>query len=428
MDSLVKRSNGYGAYGSSKPQMSYHRQSTESVTTVVTEINRMTINDKPYYGGGGVQKQACKVEAFDEHDKAYNGTLAVKKHDEYEEEEEYGQVVDADYGAHYGNAGAAVKKQGYSYQQEAYGETGAAGYGGAAMKKQGYNYTKEACGESDAGYGAHHGGAGAAVQTYAYNQQALYGGSIGAAVQQPAYKQKGAASKTNGSRQKVYGYGEAVNTAGAGYGAHHGVVGAGAGQQHGYHQKDAYGTGYGAVAVVGKEKNGYQYQEAYGGTDAGGYGGAHYGGGGAVQQHGYGGVTAGGKVKQSGYQYQEAAYGGTDAGGYGAHYGGGAAAAIQKHGYRKDVYESETESEDDESDCEEAFPPRGGRMQGGVQVQHGYGADNLGGVRRYESYESREEHGDGRRYESYKSTVQYNGGGHATCSPIKNRHLLGYGA
>uniref|UniRef100_A0A804QWR2 Pro-resilin n=1 Tax=Zea mays TaxID=4577 RepID=A0A804QWR2_MAIZE len=371
MDSLVKRSNGYGAYGSSKPQMSYHRQSTESVTTVVTEINRMTINDKPYYGGGGVQKQACKVEAFDEHDKAYNGTLAVKKHDEYEEEEEYGQVVDADYGAHYGNAGAAVKKQGYSYQQEAYGETGAAGYGGAAMKKQGYNYTKEACGESDAGYGAHHGGAGAAVQTYAYNQQALYGGS---------------------------------------------------------HQKDAYGTGYGAVAVVGKEKNGYQYQEAYGGTDAGGYGGAHYGGGGAVQQHGYGGVTAGGKVKQSGYQYQEAAYGGTDAGGYGAHYGGGAAAAIQKHGYRKDVYESETESEDDESDCEEAFPPRGGRMQGGVQVQHGYGADNLGGVRRYESYESREEHGDGRRYESYKSTVQYNGGGHATCSPIKNRHLLGYGA
>ena len=55
---------------------------------------------------------------------------------------------------------------------------------------------------------------------------------------------------------------------------------------------------------------------------------------------------------KSGYQYQEA-YGGTGAGGYGAHYGGGAA-AVQKHGYMQDVYDSETESESDESDCEEA--------------------------------------------------------------------------
>ena len=136
------------------------------------------------------------------------------------------------------------------------------------------------------------------------------------------------------------------------------------------------------------------------------------------------------KVK-SGYQYQET-YGGTGAGGYGAHYGGGAA-AVQKHGYMQDVYDSETESESDESDCEEAFPPRGGVQHSyGAYKEEKHGAGNLGGVRRYESYETRED--GGRRYESYQSTVQYTGGGggggggYATCSPIKNRHLLRYGA
>jgi hypothetical protein len=109
-------------------------------------------------------------------------------------------------------------------------------------------------------------------------------------------------------------------------------------------------------------------------------------------------------VKKPGYRYQEA-YGGTGAGGYGGHYGGGAA-AVQKHGYLQDVYESETESESesDDSDCEEAFPPRGG-------VQHRHGAY--------------------KQQESYQSTVQYTGGGgggYGTCSPIKNRHLVRYGA
>jgi len=110
-------------------------------------------------------------------------------------------------------------------------------------------------------------------------------------------------------------------------------------------------------------------------------------------------------------------------------YGGGAA-AVQKHGYMQDVYDSETESESDESDCEEAFPPRGGVQHSyGAYKEEKHGAGNLGGVRRYESYETRED--GGRRYESYQSTVQYTGGGgggYATCSPIKNRHLLRYGA
>jgi hypothetical protein len=56
------------------------------------------------------------------------------------------------------------------------------------------------------------------------------------------------------------------------------------------------------------------------------------------------------------------------------------------------------------------------------------GAGNLGDVRCYKSYKSREEHGGERRYESYKSIGQYNGSGHAMCSPIKNRHLLRYNA
>jgi hypothetical protein len=147
--------------------------------------------------------------------------------------------------------------------------------------------------------------------------------------------------------------------------------------------------------------------------------------------YGYGGATAGGKVKKPGYRYQEA-YGGTGAGGYGGHYGGGAA-AVQKHGYLQDVYESETESESesDDSDCEEAFPPRGGvQHRHGAYKQQKHGAGNLGGVRRYESYLTREERGGGRRYESYQSTVQYTGGGggYGTCSPIKNRHLVRYGA
>ncbi|CAD6333002.1 unnamed protein product [Miscanthus lutarioriparius] len=92
----------------------------------------------------------------------------------------------------------------------------------------------------------------------------------------------------------------------------------------------------------------------------------------------------------------------------------------------QDVYDSETESE---SDCEEAFPPRGGvQHSNGAYKQEKHGAGNLGGVRRYESYETHED--GGRRYESYQSTVQYTAGrgGYATCSPIKNRHLLRYGA
>jgi len=176
MDSLVKCGNGYGygyGYGNSKPQMNYHRQNSESVTTVVTEINRMTVNDKPCYGAGEAGAVAVQKHSFKEEEEEKYGAAAVKKHDEFKEEEKYGEVIDAEYGAHYG-IGAAVKKQGYGYKQEAYGETeAAAGYGGAHYgagaggKKQGYSYTQEACGESDAGYGAHHGGAGAAVQTYA---------------------------------------------------------------------------------------------------------------------------------------------------------------------------------------------------------------------------------------------------------------------
>ena len=55
--------------------------------------------------------------------------------------------------------------------------------------------------------------------------------------------------------------------------------------------------------------------------------------------------------------------------------------------------------------------------------KHGAGS-NLGGVRRYESYERHQEVGGGRRYESYQSTTQeYTGGGgygygYGTCSPL----------
>jgi hypothetical protein len=458
MHSLVRRGNGYGygygGYGSSNPHMNYHRQNTESVTTVVTEMNRMAVDDKPCYGGG-VQKQACKVEAFQEHDEAYKGAVAVQqkhssfkedKDELYKKEEEEKHVVDTEYGARYGGGAAAVKKPGYNYKQhEAYGETEGAGYGygagaGGVKKQAGYSYAQEACGESYGG--AHHGGAGAAAETYAYDQQ-------------QAYKHKNAAG------------------AGAGYGA---PYGGGAVQQHDGH-KDVYRHGGAAGGKV--KKNGYQYQEAYGGTDAGGYG-AHYGGrGGAVQQYGYGGATTDGKVKKGGYQYyggsgaggydahyggggggavqqyggyhkdaygygggataggkvkksgyqNEEAYAGTGAGGYGAHYGGGPAVA-QKQGYRQGIYESESESESesDESDCEEAFLPHGGVQHsygygGGAYMQEKHGAGNLGGVRRYESYESRDDLGGGRRYESsYQSTVQYTG------SPTKNRHVLRYGA
>ena len=75
------------------------------------------------------KQQACKVEAFEEHDEAYNGGVAVQKHSFKEEEEKYGaaavkkedekygEVIYTEYGAHYG-IGAAVKKQGYGYKQE----------------------------------------------------------------------------------------------------------------------------------------------------------------------------------------------------------------------------------------------------------------------------------------------------------------------
>ena len=52
------------------------------------------------------KQQACKVEAFEEHDEAYNGAVAVQKHSFKEEEEKYGA--------------AAVKKHDQFKEEEKY--------------------------------------------------------------------------------------------------------------------------------------------------------------------------------------------------------------------------------------------------------------------------------------------------------------------
>jgi hypothetical protein len=138
----------------------------------------------------------------------------------------------------------------------------------------------------------------------------------------------------------------------------------------------------------------HAYQEAYG--DAAGYGGAYYGGGGAMQTHdgykqkagyGYGGgamqkqmmygTTAGGGYNYNGggaYQYNKA---------HGSAAKTGFAGGYHSHGA---VYESESESESqsesesEESDCEDAA----------------FGHKH-GGVHSYETYKREEEHGGGVR-------------------------------
>lgn len=471
MDATVKCGNagygyGYGAYGygygNSKPQMNYHRQSTESVTTLVTEINRMSVNDKPGCGGagaGGVQKQAA-----------------------YKEEEVFVEQDQGSYGGYHGGGavqayttceGAAAGVKNHGYKQEKYGEADG-GYGSHyGVKKQGYE--QEACGQTNAGHGgAHYGGAAGAVQTYAYDQQAAYG------VQQHGYQKDaygGAVKKDSYQQHESYG------DCGAGYGGSHYGGGAGVQTNAAYKQHEKYGEadgGYGAYYGGGagvKKQQGYK-QESYGENGAG-YGAHHYGGGG-VEQHGYNqkhkDAYGGGAVKKSNYQHES--YGDCDAG-YGSHYGGG---AVQKYGYKQDVYggnaagglqhggaygygahgkagrtdfaggynynlKAYDSGSESESDCEEhgygayKHETHGASKQGGL---HGYGAykydkhgaGNLGGggggVRRYESYEKHEELAGGRRYQSYQSTTQeYTGGGgygYDTCPPLNNSHLLGYGA
>ncbi|PAN26936.1 hypothetical protein PAHAL_5G048500 [Panicum hallii] len=368
MDAVVKR--GYGGYGYSKPQVNYHRQNTEYVTTVVTEVNHMTVNDKPSCGGAGVQKQAAykeKEEVFVEHDKGsayggcHGGGAAVHKQSSYKEEE-------------YEGAAAGVKKDAY-YKQEKYGEAAGgygagAHYGGAAgVNKQG-GYKQEACGETDAG---HYGGGGAgAVQTYAYDHQAAYGGAIGAAVQQHGYQKDayaGAAKKNSYKHESSYGECDAAK-----YGSH-------------------YGYGGGA----------YKHHEKYGEAD-GGYGGAYYSGAGV--KYGYSFTQLLCMLPSDITPWVQnlrvtGVGGGKAAGGYPLHHGG--AYGYEAHGkasktgfaggyHHNKAYDCESESDSDESDCEEAFPPRGPTKQGGV---HGYGA----------AYKH-EKHGAGAGY------------GYGTCSPL----------
>lgn len=295
--SIVKR-GAYG-YGQSKPVMNYHTANSDSVTTVVAEISRLTVNGKPLCTG------------------------AMPKHATLEEVCE--KDVTGVYSAHHGGA---VQKHSYSEQTASYQHgSGVGGYGAAvphdstgAAQKHGYGEQKAYQHGVDAGgYGAvHHDSTGAVQKQHGYGEQQAYqyGGDLKGYT---ALHHESTVEKHGYGGQKAYQHGTSDVAGGYGHDS--------AAQKHGYGGAYPHGSNAGGYSTVHHEstvqKHGYGgEQKAYPphGVPAGGYGAFPAGGYGAlphdttVQKHGYGEKA-----------YQHGGY----AGGYGAlHHD----SATQKHG------------------------------------------------------------------------------------------------
>ncbi|CAO2148193.1 unnamed protein product [Urochloa humidicola] len=156
--------------------MNYHSRSSESVTTVITEmINHMSAKEKGdvlveqdqdsnrgYHGGGGVQKHSAYKEEV-----LYEGSATGVKKRGYKQK----YCKGAGYGAYYG-----MKKQGYKHKQpESCGETGTGHvYYGQATYGQIPRYAQDT-GTYGTGYGSQYGGG--AVQEYRYTQHEKYNGA-----------------------------------------------------------------------------------------------------------------------------------------------------------------------------------------------------------------------------------------------------------
>ncbi|CAN6374679.1 unnamed protein product [Urochloa humidicola] len=134
-DKCVHAGYGYG-YVSSKPQMNsnYHSRSSESVTTVIMEINHMSTKEKGDVLGEQDQPSYRGYHGGDAYEEVvYEGAAAGVKNHGYKPEKYCEE--DAGYGAHYGAAaGGGVKKQGNT-QLDACEETGTGhGYGAGAVQ------------------------------------------------------------------------------------------------------------------------------------------------------------------------------------------------------------------------------------------------------------------------------------------------------
>jgi hypothetical protein len=425
----------YG-YRQSKPRANYHQANSECVTTVIKEIGRMSINNdnqKPGYGGVGdaqknkvckeemvedekncgaykggyhaggdgalqkldykheaafqdKQKHGYKQEAFEECADGYNyyngyhgdGGAVKEKYDYNQKEEAFdGACGDGGYSLHYSGGGGAGKNKHYGYQHGAYGEAGA--YHGGDKQQYGYGYQKDAYGaKADAsggyGYGGGYYGAGGAKQlpSNTYKQQAACGGAMTGVVQKHTYEDSYGEADAAGYSGAYYGGGGAMHTYDrykqkAGYG----YVGGGAMQTHdGYKQKAGYGyVGGGAMQT----HDGYKQKAGYG-----------YGGG-AMQK------------QKHGYNKPEMVYGATAGGGY--NYNGVGAYQYNNYSHGDAAYESESESE--ESDCEDAA------------FGHKHG---VGGVHSYEAYE---------RHETTSHDGYAGGGaGYGACAPPRNNRFF----
>ena len=183
--SIVKRALGFGGgYGQSKPVISYHTHNSDSVTTVVTEISHMSLNEKQAGYKTASLTELCSEDA------------EVQKHG-------YGQQA---YGSDVGGFDALVcdnaaqKHGGYSEQKASsyQHESGAGGYSAhhheSSVQKHGGYGGQKTSSYQHGGYDAASHDSTGATQKYAYGEQ-------------KAYQHYGAEAHHDSSAQKQ-GYGE----------------------------------------------------------------------------------------------------------------------------------------------------------------------------------------------------------------------------
>ncbi|KQK11130.1 glycine-rich cell wall structural protein 1.8 [Brachypodium distachyon] len=427
--SMPKRSYGFGGYGygQKKPLVNYHTsQNGDSVTTVVKEMTRMTVTEKPGYGAGGgaALKHGAFLEEVCEEDAGAgvysHGGSAVQKHG-YEQKAAYGQ-----------QHGSEVVGSGYEYDstlqqhEQKHGggfvdghKTSSYQHHGSSDNFAGAGYVDDAAVQHDAAKNytvkKHHGG----YEQKAYGQQQQQHGGFGGYESYDAAGYDVDAGLLHGStgvqKQHGYGYGGTQKRHGGGHKGYGYADGQNAcyQQQQGFDADGIAGYEYDAFDMKAQQKRGYSgaHKAAYRQPQVCDDGIAGYD---ALVQSREMQKQHGAAYGQKGQSYQ---HGGVQQS-YGKAYKHQVAGAGALTQYKQEC-ESEDESDcsEEESDCDEEL----------ALAHAGHGG--AGGAYGFQAYKQQGKLAGSttRQYESYHSSTTtggYSGGGYGGWTQRKNHSLF----